>query len=96
MLEDIRLAAYEKYKTLKMANLDQILSELDLDHINYFRRDNTVARKWKMYHKKLKIHLIVWVYQKLNVTLAGSSTNMNQKLLYHNMKEDLPRKASYL
>ena len=52
---DIRLAAYEKYKTLKMANFGPDLSELDLDHINYFRRDtDTVARKWEDVPQEIK------------------------------------------
>lgn len=92
---DIRLAAYEKYKTLKMANFGPDLSELDLDHINYFRRDtDTVARKWEDVPQEIKD-----TFDRLGVPeaerkyLAGSSAQYESEVVYHNMEEDFAKKG---
>ena len=88
---DIRLAAYEKYKTLKMANFGPDLSELDLDHINYFRRDtDTVARKWEDVPQEIKD-----TFEKLGIpqaerkSLAGVGAQYDSELVYHNVREEV-------
>lgn len=88
MLE-FRLKAYQRYLQMELPDFGPDLSELDFEHINYFRRDSDfIARDWEDVPEKIKE-----TFERLGVPeaerkyLAGSSAQYESEVVYHNMCE---------
>ncbi|KRM97556.1 ABC transporter-associated protein [Liquorilactobacillus aquaticus DSM 21051] len=90
---DFRLKSFKRYKEMKMPDFGPDLSGIDLDRINYFRRDSDrVARKWEDVPDDIKN-----TFDRLGVPeaerkyLAGSSAQYESEVVYHNMREDFEK-----
>ncbi|MFT8373119.1 MAG: Fe-S cluster assembly protein SufB, partial [Liquorilactobacillus satsumensis] len=87
---DFRLKAFKRYQEMELPDFGPDLSVLDLDHINYFRRDSDrIARKWEDVPADIKK-----TFDRLGVPeaerkyLAGSSAQYESEVVYHNMRKD--------
>lgn len=92
---DFRLKAFACYRKMAMPDFGPDLSAIDLEHINYFRRDSQhVARKWEDVPSEIKN-----TFDRLGVPeaerkyLAGSSAQYESEVVYHNMREDFEKQG---
>lgn len=88
---DFRLKSYSIYRKLPMPSFGPDLSHLNLDQINYFRKDTSKAvRKWEDVPPQIKE-----TFDKLGVPqaerqyLAGSSAQYESEAVYHHIQEEL-------
>lgn len=90
---DFRLKAYEIYKKLPMPKFGPDLSGIDLDKINYFRRDaDKVARNWDDVPEDIKKTFDrLGVPQAEREYLAGSSVQYESEVVYHNMQQQFEK-----
>ncbi|GKS82390.1 Fe-S cluster assembly protein SufB [Ligilactobacillus pabuli] len=90
---DFRLNAYKIYQELSMPDFGPDLSALDLDKINYFRRDSdSVARSWDDVPPEIKETFDrLGVPQAEREYLAGSSAQYESEVVYHNMREQFAK-----
>lgn len=90
---DFRLKSFKRYEQMEMPDFGPDLSTLDLNHINYFRRDSEgIARNWEDVPENIKK-----TFDRLGVPeaerkyLAGSSAQYESEVVYHNMREDFEK-----
>ncbi|GEN47893.1 Fe-S cluster assembly protein SufB [Ligilactobacillus pobuzihii] len=90
---DFRLKSYEIYKKLPMPKFGPDLSGIDLDKINYFRRDSDkVARSWNDVPEDIKKTFDrLGVPQAEREYLAGSSAQYESEVVYHNMQKQFEK-----
>ena len=88
---DIRLKAYEQYKSLDMPTWGPDLSELDLDSIaSYVYKTSDMVDNWDEVPEDIK-----GVFDKLGIpeaekkALSGVGAQYNSEMIYHNVAKEL-------
>lgn len=88
---DIRLKAYEQYKSLEMPTWGPDLSELDLDSIaSYVYKSADMVDDWEKVPEDIK-----GVFDKLGIpeaekkALSGVGAQYNSEMIYHNVAKEL-------